>query len=100
MNDKRWFYSHNCAVWLSQCVILCREPDKKSRKYKIEFHFVGGEKHFMYFNDKKTRDDNYKFIVRMMYQNYTPMKYEGFHWIIHTVCFLVMAICIIALIAP
>lgn len=86
MSDKKLIFTHNCTIWISKCVILCKNPHKRGEKYRIEFSFIGGKKYSVEFNNKNARDKHYRFIARMMYMNYTPSYREYIHWLIHAMC--------------
>lgn len=87
---EHWVFANSGTLCLSKCVIVCKNPNNKHGKYIIEFSFIGAGKHIMYFDDKKSRDDNYKFIVRTMARGYSPVLINCIHFIVHAICVLII----------
>lgn len=86
-----WIFRHNWAMRVSKCLVICKNPTKPDSKYKIEFHFIGGQTYSVEFSDKKVRDNHFRFIIRMMEQNYINPRAAQFHWTLHAVFFLIIA---------
>lgn len=93
MYKKHWIFNHNWAIRISTCCILCKniiDSNSKRQKYQIVFAFIGGDKYIVEFLDKKVRDQHFRFIIRMMEQNYRSTGWYYAHWILH-----ILSLCLI-----
>lgn len=68
----QWLFWRNCTICISKCVIVCKNPLPDNPNYRIVFSFIGGPKHVAEFANKKSRDKHFKFISRLLWQNYYP----------------------------
>lgn len=91
-----WIFRYNWAMLVSQCLIVCKNPQNDNQKYTIEFNFINGKKYTAEFTDKKARDDHFRLIIRMMEQNYRSPYTSYFHWALHALGLaIIMCLCAI-----
>ena len=73
---KPWLFHHNWAMRVSECLVFCKNPTKANEKYEVVFRFLGGQTYSVEFDDKKARDAHFRFMIRMMSQNYKKPIYD------------------------